>query len=149
MRDRFRLSALTRLIAVQRARRAGAEGAFADALETERAACIEAQAAGEMAETAREEWRVYVSKPGFSPDYQRSLSGRLIGRDSEHRARTAEAAQAADAADRRRQEWQTLEAQVRSGEGSVHRLKRKIARRSEESRLGEVADRITSKWSRR
>ncbi|HEX9933329.1 MAG TPA: hypothetical protein VGB08_10855 [Allosphingosinicella sp.] len=148
MRERTALKALTRLAAVQRAQRVGAEAALQAARAAEREAEAREQAARRAAAAAGEDWRAYVGEPGFSPDYCRALSARLLDREQEQSACAGRTAQAGERAGRREGDWQRLEAQVRTSERSVGRLKRKVAQRIEEGRLEEVADRITQRWSR-
>jgi hypothetical protein len=94
-------------------------------------------------EAAEQDWRVFISAPGFAPEYGQALAGRLVAADDRVQAASARVRAASEAHARRTTEWQTLEAQVRSSEDSLNRLERRVGRRDEERRVAEQADRIT------
>ncbi len=148
MRERRRLLALGQIAAVQRARRMGAEAALAESAEAEARSRREEEAAQLLVQDARQEWGAYLAKSGFSPQYHSALSGRIVVREQEQSVRAQAAAKAAEDRSRRELEWQVLEAQVRVGETSMKRLRRKLARRVDEANLAEAADRLTFRWSR-
>jgi hypothetical protein len=77
-----------------------------------------------------------------------SLSGRLILREREQQDFADAMAVATGLRETRQANWQGLEAQVRHGEDTSRRLKRRIARRVDEKAIGEAADRTTRDWCR-
>ena len=148
MRERARLPLMVRLAAVQRAQRASAEAQLTVARAAEAAARIAEDEARESSRAAERQWLDHVRAPGFSPEYGRALSGRLIGREEEAQAAASHVREAGEVRAGRQQEWQRQEARVQLSEASVRRLKRKLERRIEEKRMAELADRVTYAWSR-
>jgi hypothetical protein len=148
MHERRQLPLMVRLTSVQRARRAAAESALAAASSAEKRAQRAEEAAREQSRVAELQWLDYVAEPGFSPEYSRSLSARLIDRDTAAAGAALRTRQQSVLRAARQQDWQLSEARVRLSEASVRRLRRKIERRAEEDRLAELADRVTYSWSR-
>ena len=143
MRDRRRLQKLVQLVAVQRARRGCAEDSLRQARDREEQARKAEREALDRSETAHRDWLALISAPAFSPELSQALAHRLVGLDGEAQGAAARSAAAAEVSARRQREWQELEAQVRSGDGSVKRLDRRVRRSDEERRLGERADLTT------
>src|SRR4051812_46497162 len=141
MRERRRMLAFGKLLDVEHAKRAGAERALQEAQIGEEVARREQERAAAEVRAAEAEWQILVETPGFSPDQSGGLAEQLVACD----VRESEAASRCRIADNllaaRQQEWQGLEAQVRSGEGSFRRIRRKVLRREEEARLARIADR--------
>jgi Tfp pilus assembly protein PilE len=146
MRDRGKLAQMTRLTAVQRARRAAAEAALHDARSGEQKVRSEEEAAQERSLAAQEQWRDHLDRPGFSPEYSRSLSTVVIAREKEGVEAAARTQRAVEISAERQADWQAREATVRLSESSLRTLRRRVNRRREENRLNEVADRITYAW---
>jgi hypothetical protein len=132
------------MLELQRARRSGARESLEKARLLEQAARDEEARAQAQVQAAHEQWIDFVSSPGFSPEYSRVLADRLIESDARVAQSAARTHVAADLRAGRQREWQQLEAQVRSGERSLKRLKRDLDRRHEERRLAAVADQVTS-----
>ena len=149
MRDRDALKALSQLLDVQRAQRTGAEASLAEARETERRARDAAAQARCEADAAQADWMGGLAEPLFPPEYQRGLAGRMLAREHDCAIRTGEADQASPRVEERRQDWCTIEARVRGGERGARNLARRVGRRDEERRLGEIADRIAASRVRR
>ncbi|HZF44370.1 MAG TPA: hypothetical protein VEZ48_13280 [Sphingomonadaceae bacterium] len=148
MRDRDRLATMTRLAAVQRAKRVGAEAALGEARRVEaEAETAQADAQARLVD-AHEQWLGHMEAGRFSPELAGLLSNAVVGRAGELDQAEAQTATAADARARSQSEWQVLEARVRAGEDGLRDLRRKVARRREESRVAERADRTTLAWSR-
>jgi hypothetical protein len=146
MRERRTLRSLASLSAVQQARRTAAEGVLAEAASIEQRARLGEEEAVERCADASQQWSDYVRTAGFCPDTSLSLSRRLLARENERLTRSREADQAEKLHAQRRAEWQVLEAQVRAGQETANRLKRKLGRKVEEKRLAEAADRTTVGW---
>lgn len=148
MRDRDKLATMTRLAAVQRAKRVGAEAALAEARRAEEeAGAAEAEAHASLAD-AHGQWMARMAEPRFCPEFVSLLSGVLVRRaDDADEAKLATEA-SADARAHRQREWQVLEARVRTGEAALRGFRRKVARRVEENRTNELADRTTFAWCR-
>jgi len=148
MRDRAKLSVMTRLATVQRAKRVGAEAALAEARRVEdEAQATEGRARATLADAHRQ-WVDHMAAPRFLPEFSALLSGVLVrsADDADDAARETEAS--ADARAHRQSEWQMLEARVRAGEDKLRDFRRKVARRVEENRTAERADRTTFAWCR-
>ncbi len=143
MRERRRLQMMAQLVAVQRARRCAAEDALGQAQERERQAQARRQESADREAAADEEWSSFIAAPGFSPELGRSLAGRVIEAGDKAQAAEATLRAAEQVRTRREGEWQELEAQVRTGERSLKRLKRRTSRATEEQRLAEQADQTT------
>ncbi|HEY0148106.1 MAG TPA: hypothetical protein VGB70_03805 [Allosphingosinicella sp.] len=148
MRDRARLPLMKSLAAVQRAQRASAEAQLFAAQAAEAAARSAEDEARATAAEAERHWLDHLAAPGFSPEYGRALSERLIGRHDEANIAAEHLRTATGLRSRREADWQKGEARVRLSEASVRRLKRRIDRRAEENRMSELADRVTYSWSR-
>jgi hypothetical protein len=148
MRDRGKLPLMVRLTAVQRAQRASAEAQLNVARAAEAAARIAEEEALQGSRAAERQWLDHVGAPGFSPEYGRALSTRLIGRQEEVETASLHLRNANDVCAARQGEWQKQEARVRLSEASVRRLKRKVERRTDEKGMAELADRVTYAWSR-
>jgi hypothetical protein len=142
------LKALSRLLDVQRVQRTGAEAALAQAQEAERLARASEAEARQEADAAQKDWLRGLAEPGFSPEYQRALAARLIARERQGADCAVRTERASEATEERREAWRTTEARVRSGERGARKLRRTIGRREEERRLGALADRTTTKWTR-
>ena len=149
MRERRNLALMSRLVVVQRARRLGAEAQLQRAAAAEQEARDAETEALARAAASREDWANHLERPGFSPEYGRALSVRLLVRASEADSATSAADRTTEATDRSRQAWRLLEAQVRQAEGSVRKLRRKVGQAAEEKRLAELSERTTWAWSRR
>lgn len=149
MRDRVKLPLMVKLASVQKVKKAAAEAALMSA----RAAETKARAAEEEAiaqtEAAHLEWGEHLAGAAFSPEFSRALAALVVDRESAASNASLRRGRTAEIAGRRQEEWQTSEARSRSGEISLHRLRRRVGRRTEEDRLAEIADRITFDWSRR
>jgi hypothetical protein len=148
MDARKKLRMARALTGVQRIKRSAAEASLAMAKSVHDAAQLEEQAAREGSRAAREDWLSHVSGPRFSPEFLRSLSLRLVARQKETDSACLKTQLAAGLHTRREREWQQLEAQTRSGEESLRKLRRKVAQGLEEERLGRLADLVTHRWSR-
>lgn len=148
MRDRRRTQVMARLVAVQRAKRAGAEAELGQARQRERQARDVERDALAGSEAAEQDWRMFISAPGFAPEYGQALASRLVAADDRAQEATTRARAASEAHASRTRQWQALEAQVRSSEIRLNRLERRLARRDEERRVAEQADRVTFGASR-
>lgn len=148
MRERGKLPLMVRLAAVQRAQRQSAQTQLAVARTAEAAARIAEEEALEGSRAAERQWLDHVGVAGFSPEYGRALSARLVGREEEAQTASLHLRNARQTCEARQSEWQTQEARVRHSENSVRRLKRRIDRRTEEKHMAELADRVTYAWSR-
>lgn len=148
MRDRAKLSVMTRLATVQRAKRVGAEAALAEARRVEQ----EAQAAEENAcatlAGAHRQWVDHMAEFRFLPEYSALLSNVLVRSADDADAAARETAAGVEARAHRQSEWQVLEARVRAGDDALRGLRRKVARRIEETRIADRADRTTFAWTR-
>ena len=143
MHDRGKLAVMTRLAAVQRAKRVGAEAALAQARRTEdEARAAEDEAHASLA-NAHRHWLDHMAEPSFSPEYGALLSNALVGCANDLDGAARETAATAEARARTQSEWQMLEARVRTSETSLKSFRRKVARRDEERRTAELADRTT------
>ena len=139
---------LKRLALVQEAKRAAAEAALLTARAAEEEARAVEEQARQLTLSAHRHWLDHLGKPGFSPEFSRGLSAKLMACDAEEARAAGRTQRATDAHERRQQDWRTHEARVRQGENSLNQLKRRVRRRSEERRLTELADRTTFRWSR-
>jgi hypothetical protein len=149
MRERRNLALMSRLVVVQRARRLGAEAELQRAAAAEREAReAEAEALARSAESRRD-WADNLASPGFSPEFGRALSRRLLLREGEAKEAAFAADRKTEMKARSQQAWRLLEAQVRQTDGSVRRLRRKVGQLAEEKRLGELSERITWSWTKR
>lgn len=148
MRERKRMQSVARLTEVQRAARAGAEAALAAARARSESAQADERTALAVAEQAQAQWLDLVSAGGFSPEYSRVLAGRLVEREAEADAASVQARSSEELAARREGDWRLAEAKVRASEDRLRLARRRLARRSEEQRLTEVADRTTRAWRR-
>ncbi len=140
---------MVRLAAVQRVKQPAAEAALMSARQVEsqaRAAEAEAKA---KTETAQLEWGAHISGTTFSPELSGALAALVIRAGTEAADASFRAARAVELAARRQGDWQMSDARSRSGDESLRRLRRRVRRRAEEDRLAEMADRLTSDWSRR
>jgi hypothetical protein len=149
MRDKVKLPLMVRLASVQRVKTAAAEAALMAARSAENAARTAEEEAIARTEAARTDWGEHLSGGAFSPEFSRALAARLIERDTAASGASARRERSAELAERRQEEWQVSEARSRSGEISLHRLRRRVRRRTEEDRLAEMADRITFDWSQK
>jgi hypothetical protein len=140
---------MVRLASVQRVKKAAAEAALLSAQSAEAQAAAAEQEARAQSEAAQAEWSEHLAGPAFSPEFGGALAARVIGREREESSATKRSARAAEIAARRQGDWQLSEARSRSGEESLRKLRRRVRQRSEEKRLAEMADRVTSDWSRR
>jgi hypothetical protein len=143
MRDRRKLRMAASLLEVQRARQTGAEIVLARARDRERSACREEDEAQAELEAARIQWLECVSGASFAPEFSRMLGERLVERDTRTIEAAARSRAAVDLRTARQHEWQQLEAEVRGGDAAFADLKRKVGRKREEDRLGEIADLAT------
>lgn len=146
MRERLRIRTLGRLVAVQRAARAGAEASLADAREDSESTQAAERDALADSEQAQTEWLHFVSGSGFSPEYSRVLAGRAVQREAQAEAAAARARAAERMEAQREDDWRNLQAQVRASEEKLRRGQRRVARRQEEQKLADMADRITQAW---
>ncbi|HYD38756.1 MAG TPA: hypothetical protein VEA60_14150 [Allosphingosinicella sp.] len=149
MRDRAKLPLMVRLASVQRIKTVAAEAALMAARAAEAAARSAEEEAAARTEAARNDWDEHLSADSFSPEFSRALAARLIERETVASDASLRRERSAEIAGRRQEEWQLSEARARSGDSSLRRLRRRVARRAEEDRLAEIADRITFDWSRR
>lgn len=148
MRERERLRAVRDIVAVQRARRSGAEAAFASAREAQRLADEGAETARSLTAQAEQAWREHVEGKAFAPDYGKWLAGRLVESGQAEVQAEAKAQAAELMLERRRSDWQLLSAQLRASERGAVKLTRRLARHREEERTSAMADRVTSDWHR-
>lgn len=135
------------LLGVQRARRAAAQAALLAARRSEDEAGARDDAARARIGEAAQEWRDCLGEAAFSPDQARLFAAGLLAAQAESEAASLALGIARDTRLRRGQDWQRLEAQVRSGSGMLDRLRRRDQRRREERRLAELSDRVTFDWS--
>jgi Flp pilus assembly protein TadG len=149
MRDRVKLPLMVRLASVQKVRKAAAEAALMSARAAETQARTAEEEAMSQTEAARAEWGEHLAGTAFSPEFSRALAALVIESESAAADASQRRERTAEIAGRRQDEWQTAEARSRSGEISLHRLRRRVRRKAEEDRLAETADRITFDWSRR
>ena len=149
MRDRVKLPLMVRLAAVQRVKTAAAEAALMSARAAETAARTVEEEATARTEAARREWGEHLSAGAFSPEFSRALAAFVVEREAAAASASLRRERSAEIAGRRQEEWQVSEARGRSGEISLHRLRRRVRRRLEEDRLAETADRITYDWSQK
>lgn len=148
MRDRAKLSVMTRLATVQRAKRVGVQAALAEARRVEdEAEATEERAHATLADAHRQ-WVDHMEAPRFFPEFSALLSGVLVRSAGDVDAAARDTAASADTCAHRQSEWQVLEARVRAGEETLRGLRRKVARRVEENRTAERADRTTFAWCR-
>lgn len=148
MRDRDTLSVMTRLATVQRAKRVGAEAALAEARRAEEEAEAAEQEARASLSGAYEQWADHMAEARFSPEFSALLSNALVRRADEVDNSARETAASAETRTQRQSEWQVLEARVRASEETLRGFRRKVARRLEETRTAELADRMTFAWCR-
>jgi hypothetical protein len=118
MRERAKLALMARLVVVERAKRAGAEAALAEARTDEQRARDREEGARELVAEAQHQWFDYIGKAGFSPEYTGALSSRLVERENGAAAAAGETRKAAEFHSRRQSDWQALEARVRLSEAS-------------------------------
>jgi hypothetical protein len=149
MRDRVKLPLMVRLASVQRVKTAAAEAALMSARAAETAARTVEEEAATRTQAARLEWGEHLGGTAFSPEFSRALAARVVEREAAESSASQRRERSAEIAGRRQEEWQVSEARSRSGEISLHRLRRRVRRRIEEDRLAEMADRITFDWSQR
>lgn len=148
MRDRSRLAVMTRLASVQRAKRIGAEAALIESQTAEEEAqTAESDARTEMTDAHRH-WLDHIAEPRFSPEFSTMLSHALIVCETKVEGASLRAVEAGDVRAQCQSEWQVLESRVRTGDAALRSFRRKVARRAEENRLAELADRTTYTWSR-
>ncbi len=100
-------------------------------------------AARESSGKADMEWRDHLGGAAFDPSYGRWLADRVVTRTSQQAQTEARADLTRRSAERRQDEWQLLEAQVRSNEARAGELTSRVAHLREEKRLHAVADRVT------
>lgn len=148
MRDRSRLATMTRLASVQRAKRVGAEAALIEARSAEEEARSAEAGAREAMSEAHREWLDHIAIPRFSPEFSAMLSHALIGCEATVGDAVRQTTEAEGARTQSQAAWQVLEARVRTGEEALRVFRRKVARRAEENRIAELADRTTYAWSR-
>lgn len=148
MAERGKTRRMAQLLDVQRARRGGAEAALAAAAAKTAAARTDERSAAARSASAEAEWLEQLSAGGFAPEYCRVLAGRLVDREDEARTAALQLRAAEELQASRDAEWRRLEAQTRGGEISLRRARRREARRLEEHRLAELADRTTRAWRR-
>lgn len=148
MRDRDQLSVMTRLATVQRAKRVGAEAALAEARRVEDEAQATEESARATLADAHRQWVGHMEAPRFLPEFSALLSGVLVRSAGDVDAAARETAASADTRAHRQSEWQVLEARVRAGEETLRGFRRKVARRVEENRTADRADRTTFAWCR-
>lgn len=146
MRERRKLGLMAQLNQVERAKRTAAEAALHAARAAEEKARSEEDEARKRTAAAHQQWLDHIARPGFSPEYSRSLSTIVIVRENEAADAALRTQIVADISLKKQSDWQAQEARVRLSDGSVRHLRRKVARRSEEDRLSEMTDRITHKW---
>lgn len=138
---------MAKLAAVQVIRRAIAEEALAAARTAEAEARAREEAAVSSADAARGDWLDCLARPGFAPELWRALAVRLSAREAlaDDAAKTTQAS--ADLHMRRQDDWRVAEARTASTEARHMLAKRDAARHREESRLNDVADRVTrARW---
>jgi hypothetical protein len=140
------LAQISAVLAVQRARRLAAEVDVERALTNERAARDASDAARESCDAAHEQWAKYVNRGGFSPEYSRALSARLIHREGEARDAAAQADRKRDERVSKQEGWKERQAEVRQTERTARRIKRRVERYGDERRLAEANDRTTYTW---
>lgn len=138
---------MTRLATVQRAKRVGAEAALARARSEEEDALAAEEDMRAKLTDAHKQWLDHLAEPRFAPEFSVLLSNAVIGRADDVDGTVRDTATAAEASLRAQSEWQLLEARVRHGDASLHSFRRKVARRFEEKRTAERADRTTYDWS--
>lgn len=148
MRARAKLKLTAGLIEIQRVKRVAAKVALATAKAAEQTAREEEAAARDRSSAAFDDWRIYLAKPGFSPELSQSLSLQLIEREHEAGIAVTGTRLAVDQHVRSERDWQRAEAQVRSSEIAFRKLTRKVRRRVEEESLARSADLITYVWSK-
>lgn len=149
MRERRQIIDVRKLVHVQKAQRQGAETELARArAEEERRFHAQADAEASV-ERAHDDWREHLGSGGFSPEFARGLGERLLLRLDVEAQRRREAEEAAQASAARESQWRLLEARVKGGERTLRGLARKVARKTEERGQAALADRVTSRWSRK
>lgn len=148
MDDTRKLGRLERLLSVQRMKRIGSEAALAQAQEHEREARAAEEAAQAASQSAQAEWQDYVGRPGFSPEYSRALSSRVLKLDVQLQHAQASTMRKSEITTIKQTDWQQSEAQVRQTEASTRRMARKLERKREEARIAEIGERLTFAWSR-
>lgn len=146
MAERRRLGLMRQLLAVQAARRGGAEALLAEARTKESVARDDERAAAAARDGALGDWTRCVGVAGFSPEHSRALSGLVVERDQEADEAGRRAEAASQLADGREQDWRMREAELRAGSKARDRLQRKLVRRGEEQRLTALADQVTRDW---
>jgi len=149
MRERRSLGMMQQLVAIQHARREAAQAAVSAATTAERDARRREEAARNEALNAHQQWQDHVRQSGFSPEYGIGLSALVIERDRELDGARTETERRSSIRKREQRTWQELLSQARRSEDSARRLKRRIERRAEERRLGQLNDRITQGWFQR
>lgn len=148
MHRRRDLAVMSAVLEVQHAKRLAAEVEVQQALADEKTARDASAAAERSCEAAHEEWTDYVGRPGFSPEYSRALSARLLHRESEARDAAAVADRKGDVRASKQEAWRHRQVQVRQAELSAKHIKRRVEHRRDERRLAEGNDRVTYAWWR-
>ena len=149
MRDNQKLPLMLRLASVQRAKRLAAEAQMNEAASAAQKAAAADAVAMQLRTDAEGEWTDYLGRPSFTPEFARALSAQLIDRAEEASQAAERKQKALNEQSEKQQAWRVLEAGVRQSDGSIRKLRRQVARRTDEKRLAELGDRTTYAWSRR
>lgn len=143
MRRRVDPAQVAKLVEVQLARRAIAEGALAMARDDEFDARGREAAALDEASAAQDDWFACLAQPGFAPEYARALAARLVTREGAADTAAAACSAAHSAHLHCQDDWRLSEAQVKLTEASLDRARRDAGRNREERRLTQLSDRVT------